>query len=184
MTLIIPIDADTKRTAEIHSLERMKYEYNRFGLNDIIRYNMILIGTIGQLLFKKLLDDNGINYIFEFQAGNYDNLDFKINNKIIEIKTSGFENNYQRLNLLYSEDQYQRGLYKKYDYCVLIFINGYIRNQRILELDKCNNGIIAGYLEYKNISRYRQTKRYLGDDYKVPLSDLKNIQILLDYLVG
>ena len=39
---------------------------------------MILIGTIGQLVFKKFLDQESITYDFEFQAGKFDEFDFKV----------------------------------------------------------------------------------------------------------
>ena len=166
--------------AMIHSEERLKYEYNRFGLSNKKRKSMILIGTIGQLIFKEFLESRNINFDFEYQAGNYDAMDFAINNEIIEIKTSGYDNSgYKYLNLLYSKDQFQAGIAKGFKYCVQIFINGYNRADRLLIADNCNSGTIAGFIPFLDIKKYKSQRRYFGDDYKVPLKDLKSIESLL-----
>ena len=92
------IEEEILTEAMNHSQRRIEFEYNRFGLSRNHRINMILIGTIGQLIFKKFLDKENIDHKFEYQAGQYDNFDFTINNKIFEIKTSGYNVNYKRLN--------------------------------------------------------------------------------------
>ena len=48
----ILVDESIKNLAIEHSAERMQYEYNRFGFNNEKRKNMILVGTIGQLIFN------------------------------------------------------------------------------------------------------------------------------------
>ena len=159
-----------------HSEERIKYEYNRFNLPNDKRKSMIVIGTIGQLIFKKLLENRNINFEFEYQAGRYDNMDFKINNDIVEIKTSGYDyKGYKHLNLLYSQDQLNAGIKKDFKYCVQIFINGYDRTNRVLIPKNCSNGVIAGYIPFLDIKKYPSQRRFFGDDYKVPISKLKNI---------
>ena len=80
----ILVDESMKRLAIEHSAERMQYEYDRFGFNNEKRRNMILVGTIGQLIFKKFLDDNKVKYDYELQAGNYDNFDFVIGNVFLK----------------------------------------------------------------------------------------------------
>ena len=62
-----------------HSKERLKFEYDRFKLPTAQRKSMILIGTIGQLIFKEYLEMKNITYKFEYQAGKYDDMDFSIN---------------------------------------------------------------------------------------------------------
>lgn len=95
---------------------------------------MILIGAIGKLILRKYLEDNNIKFEFEYQAGKYDEMDFSINNEIVEVKTSRYDNTgFQRLNLLYSEDQFQAELKKNFIYCVQIFINGYNRRTKMLD---------------------------------------------------
>lgn len=175
----IDIDDEIKELAINHSLERMNFEYDRFKLNDIQRRAMIIIGIIGELAFKKYLTNQNIDFNFEFQAGKYDNLDFEINNDILEIKSSGFEDNYYHLNLLYSNSQLQRGLRKNFKYCVVIFINGYDKLKKNINLIKCNQAIIYGYIEFNEIKKYKQLRKFYGDDYRVPLNKLKKINELI-----
>lgn len=175
------ISQGIKDQALNHAKERMKYEFNRFGFNDDQRLSMILIGTIGQLLFKQYLDENNIDYEYEMQAGQYDLMDFKIRDQIVEIKTSGFSDSYNHLNLLYSLDQYQSAIRKDFVYCVQIFIEGYDRKTKLLDLNACNNGYIAGYMPFENFPQYRNLiKRSYGDDYKIPLSNLISISSLIN----
>jgi len=171
-----------KEQALNHSNKRIEFEFDRFGLNLVERKSMILIGTIGQLVFKSYLENLNIKYDFEFQAGNFDEIDFKIYNKIIEIKTSGFDDYYSGLNLLYSEGQFQRGLRKGYAYCVQIFINGYQQSKKILDLERCDLAIISGYIEFSKIGNFKNQRKYYADDYKVPLKNLKSINLLISEL--
>jgi len=166
--------------AERHSVNRMSYEYDRFGFKDNQRMTMILIGTIGQLILKKYLEENKIVFDFEYQAGQYDEMDFSINNEIVEVKTSGYgQGGFNRLNLLYSEDQFRAGLNKNFAYCVQIFINGYNRQAKILDKELCDSATIAGYMPFSDIGNFWQKRRFYGDDYKVPLNKLININNLI-----
>lgn len=177
MPIEIKLTNELKKQAQEHASERLRYEFDRFHLDDDVRTSMILIGTIGQLIFKNYLDEKKIQYDFEFQAGNYDNYDFKINNNIFEIKCSAYDDKYEFLNLLYSEDQYQRGLLKNYKYCVQIFINGYNRKNRLLDLNKCDKGIIYGAILFDKIAAFKnRNKKYFGDDYKIPLKYLRSLE--------
>ncbi len=181
--ILVRIDDDVKKIALEHSEERMKYEFDRFKLSDKQRESMILIGTIGQLIFKKYLEDNNIEFEFEFQAGTYDKKDFQINGKIIEIKCSGFNDVYHHMNILYTNDQFQTGLKKKFEYCVQIFINGYDKTTKLLDTVKCTQGIISGYTKFTNIGNFKNPKmKYFGDYYKVPLDSLKPMSELLTIL--
>jgi len=87
----LDIPADLVLEADQHSVDRMSYEYNRFGFKNDQRMSMILIGTIGQLVLKKYLEENKIVFDFEYQAGQYDEMDFSINNEIVEVKISGYD---------------------------------------------------------------------------------------------
>lgn len=169
-----------KEAAHNHSIVRMNFEYDRFNLPYEVRQSMILIGTIGQLTFKQYLDQTNVPYDFEFQAGKFDDLDFKIMEHIIEIKTSGYDDSYSNLNLFYSEGQLARAIRKGYSYCVQIFINGYDRAKKILLLDRCTTSTIAGFVKFNEIPCYKQERKYFGDDYKVPINKLKPIESLLD----
>ena len=175
----IVVDEGIKHLAIKHSAERMQYEYDRFGFNQERRENMILVGTVGQLIFKKFLEDNHIPFDYELQAGNYDNFDFILNDDIFEIKTSGYFGSFNMLNLLYSRDQYMSGLSKGFKYCVQIFIDGLDDKTRLVDISKTSHAVIVGCIEFKNISRYRNYRQYRGDDYKVPLSELTSILSVL-----
>ncbi len=178
----IPISDDLKNEAYEHAQKRIEFEFDRAGYRARKqRVHMIWIGTIGQLLFKKYLKEKNIDFEFEFQAGDYDKYDFLVNNKIIDVKTSGFEDSrgYKYLNLLYPADQFATGLRKNYEYCVQIFINGYQRKARLLDRTKCNEGIIAGYIEFHKIKEFKNNhKRWWGDDYKISLGNLKSVEEL------
>ena len=165
-----------------HSKERIEFEYDRFGLNNEERKDKILVGAIGQLIFELLLKSKNIIYKHEYQAGNFDQFDFKVNDCIIDIKTSSYYNSYSYLNLLYEESQYQSGLKKGYDYCVQIFINGKNKDTGLVDLERCNLASISGYIDYKKIINFSNQRQYYGDDYKVPLPELTSINNLFDHL--
>lgn len=170
-----------KNEALEHAQERMQYEYNRFNLTNEQRQSMILIGTIGQLVFREYLDANNIEYEYEMQAGQYDAMDFKINDEIVEIKTSGFGDSYSHMNIFYSDDQYRSAIRKGFVYCVQIFIEGYNKDTKLLDLNACNNAYIAGYIRFENFPQFRNSnKRYFGDDYKIPLAQLNPIEQLIN----
>jgi len=179
----IKVTDKIRQLANNHTKERIKYEYDRFKLSLDKRKSMILIGSLGQIMFKHILDNQKINYEFQFQAGNYDLYDFKINNDIIEIKTSGYNNYFNNLNLLYANDQYIQGISKNYSYCVQQFLNGHDISSKLLDINKCSVCSCIGFIEYKEIKNYPNVRKYLGDDYKVPLSKLKPIELLLNKYV-
>jgi hypothetical protein len=180
MNIELKIDENIKNEAYKHSLKRIEFEYDRFKLPIEQRISMILLGTIGQLIFKKYLDVNNIKYNFEYQAGKFDEIDFEVGGDIYEIKTSGFIGDFSRLNLLYSEGQFQRGMKKNYAYCVQIFIDGYNRFDKLLDLDISRNAVISGYIEFPKIAKYKQQRRFYGDDYKIPLGHLKDVNELFN----
>ena len=62
------IDREIITEALGHSKQRMNYEYDRFKLPESSRMNMVLIGTIGQLIFRKFLNKNNIEHSFEYLA--------------------------------------------------------------------------------------------------------------------
>lgn len=174
----LKINDEIKALALKHSDERLQYEYNRFGFPNEKRKNMILIGTLGQLIFKEYLDSNNIGYNYQLKAGEYDDFDFEIRGDIYEIKTSGYRSDFSKLNLLYSSDQYIAGLSKGFKYCVQIFVNGFDLDTRMLDIAETNEATIAGYIEFERIARFKCARKFYGDDYKIPVSQLKNIENL------
>lgn len=176
----ISLEESLIKIAVRHSKERMQYEYDRFNLHDDARFDMILIGTIGQLAFKQYLDSRGIEYNFELQAGEFDNFDFEINTEIFEIKTSGYKKEFNGLNMLYNYEQYKRGITKGYKYCVQIFINGYDRENKKFDYDKCDNATIAGIIEFNKIKEYRCRNMGHAKCYIIPLNALLSVEEILN----
>ena len=176
--ILLEISKELLEEANIHSKQRMEFEYNRAGYNLDIRKSMVLIGTIGQLGFKKYLDSlKNIEYDMELQAGKYDSYDFIVNKRICEIKTSGYFDYWHKLNLLYSKDQFFQGTSKNFDVCFQLFINGYNRKTKILNLSECNQLVIAGFIKFSDIGRFKNpTPLFWGDDFKIPLDKLDSVE--------
>ena len=174
------ISQSIKTEASRHSEERMKFEYNRFGLSAEQRKSMILIGTIGQLMFKEYIIEQDVPFEFEYQAGQYDSMDFKLGEDIVEIKTSGYDNSFRHLNLLYSQDQFDAGLRKNFKYCVQMFVNGYSKNTKLLDLFMCDKCTIAGYIPFERIQDFKKERQFYSDDYKIPLTILFDINNLIN----
>jgi len=173
------INKEIIEEANLYSDKRMQFEYNRFGLSPEQRKSMILIGAIGQLMFKEYLTEQKVPFEFEYQAGNYDTMDFKLGQDIVEIKTSGYEVSFEHLNLLYSDDQLKAGVNKSFKYCCQLFINGYSRDKKLLNASHCNKCIIAGYIPFEDIQNFPSPRKIFGDDYKVPLRRLIDIKNLI-----
>jgi hypothetical protein len=157
----------------------MKFEYDRFDLPKASRESMITMGTLGQLAFGSYLKSSAIEHEFEFQAGEFDQFDFKIRSELWEVKTSGYQDSFKDLNLLYSADQFTRGIKLNYKYCIQLFVNGYVKERKALDLSRVKVAFIVGGIELGAIKMYRNERKYFGDDYKVPLSQLISIQKLL-----
>jgi len=180
MTWEIAISAEIAQMANNHALERIKFEYDRFGLPANSRISMITIGTIGQLVFKDYLEIQEIPFEFQMQAGKYDDYDFTIDGKKIEVKTSGFENrnDWENLNAIYNVNQMKAAVYKKYTASVQIFVNGYDKSTRTFDYKKCNHGIIAGWQFIDFIASVPKTNLPLGKAHLVPLKKLFPIETL------
>jgi hypothetical protein len=181
MSETIEIPASTIEEAFKHARVRIEFEYDRFNLDQTHRVNMIALGTIGQLIFRDYLDKLGVAYEFEYQAGNYDAFDFKINDKNIEIKTSGFEetNGWQRLNAIYNQNQIAQCEHKQIFGVVQIFINGYSKSTRKIDAGKCKQGIIAGWTTIESFKVARLVDLPYGRAYMIPLGQMKKISDLI-----
>lgn len=178
--IFINITEEMKLNAINHSKERMNYEFNRFKQNDTFRFNMLLIGTLGELVFKNYLESRSVSFNMEFQAGKYDSMDFEVNNRIIEIKTSGIdETGYSWLNLLYNSDQYQQAKNKNYSYVVLIFVDGYDRTKKTFDISLTTTAIIYGYIEFKKIGEFQITDNKFYSNHKVSLNELNPIDEII-----
>ncbi len=170
--------------ARAHAEQRLKFEFDRFGLSDQQRLSMITLGTIGQMIFEDFLLAREIDHDFEQQAGNYDNFDFRIGGRIVEVKTSGFGGGqeWQFLNAIYNESQLIVALHKGFFATVQIFINGYDRVTKILSCDNCIDAVIVGWIEVSEISMFPAKNLGYAAAHVIPLNDLHPIESLLEAL--
>ena len=184
MVTIIDIKPELVSAASNHAKERLGFEYDRFNLDDNQRLSMIQIGTVGQMLFRGFLDENNASYEFQLQAGKYDDYDFVIGNRIIEIKTSGYKgpSDWKSLNGIYNASQLRSAKQKQYYCSVQMFVNGYDKATKMFDASRCTVGVIAGWLEIDEISKYPETKLQYGSAHLFPLSDLKDAQDLINNL--
>lgn len=136
-----------------HAHKLFKYEYDRFSLADAKRLDMIKIGVIGELVFREYLMRIGSSFVYQDIIGKYDEFDFKVNGKKVEIKTSGYDYYPEDLNLLYNVEQYNHGLKKGTDFVYLVLVNGYNRRFQIFNSYECNTAILAGWIPFRQIPK-------------------------------
>lgn len=174
------VESDLGKEAYEHAKNRLGFEYDRFHLATEQRISMITIGTLGQLVFKKYLESNKVQFEFQLQYGKYDDYDFKIKNEIVEIKSSGYKyaDEWMKLNGIYNASQLEQALAKKYHCSVQIFLNGYDKVNKLFNIAKCDTAIIAGWLEIDEIAK--TDAKYLphGRAHLIPLEKLKPIETL------
>jgi len=175
--LEIPIQPHVIDEASIHAAKRLSFEFDRFKLDNSLRVSMITLGTIGQIVFRDYLKSHDFDFEFQLQAGKYDEFDFKINDKIIEVKTSGYENQsrWKALNGIYNFDQYRNALAKNFFCFVQVFISGYDKKTKALDLSKCKHAVIAGWLKISDIGSFPIRQLPLGDAFLIPISSLKEM---------
>jgi hypothetical protein len=179
----LTVDPDIGKQAYEHARNRLGFEYDRFHLATEQRLSMITIGTIGQLVFKKYLESNTVPFEFQLQYGKYDDYDFKIQDKIVEVKSSGYKNpdEWMKLNGIYNASQLEHAILKNYFCSVQIFLNGYDKVNKLFNIAKCETAIIAGWLEIEEIAK--TDPKYLphGKAHLIPLSQLKDIKTLIGF---
>ena len=178
------VTGDVKEITRAHSLERIKYEFDRFGLDKEKRIQMIELGTLGQLIFKQYLDQEGLIYDFEFQAGNYDDKDFQVGESIVEIKTSGYseKDGYSNLNAIYNHNQMQHAERKNISLVVQVFVNGYSKSAKTFNLEKCDRAVIVGFSTIKELKDSKLRYLPFGKAYLKPLKELHSIEDLKNFI--
>jgi hypothetical protein len=89
--VIVEIDSNILSTSDTIAIERVKHEYDRFGLSYKERIAKIKAGIIGELMFCQQLSKLGIPYLYYFVVGRYDEgYDFRVGKVKIDIKTTTF----------------------------------------------------------------------------------------------
>jgi hypothetical protein len=178
---LISLDKSIVEEAFRHAMKRIEFEYDRFGLNLEKRIAMIALGTVGQLVFRDYLSSQNVNFEFEYQAGKFDNFDFRIDERIIEVKTSGFDDSigWSHLNAIYNHEQLLAAQKKNIFASVQIFTNGYSPLTRVFDGASCTKAVIAGFAPVPTILASPKRKLPYGDAHLVPLSTLSKIEDLL-----
>jgi hypothetical protein len=164
-----------------HSEKRIEFEYDRFKLNRTKRLEMITLGTVGQLVFRNFLISNSVPHNFQYQAGDYDDFDFMIGSKVVEIKTSGFsdEKGWSHLHGIYNYEQIAAAERKNVDTCVQIFVNGYSSSDKSFDARSCNKAVIAGWVPLKKVQQAPVKKLPFGNAHLVPLGQYLDIDSLI-----
>lgn len=180
MTLELTVSKDLVEEAVLHAKNRIQYEFDRFHLKTEQRLSMITIGTVGQLIFKKYLESKSIDFKFQLQYGKYDDYDFEISKKIIEVKTSGYKlpNEWKKLNGIYNASQMENALLKNYYASVQIFINGYDKVNKLFNANNCNQGVICGWLSINEINKYPTKYLPFGKAHLFPVDNMNSIESL------
>ena len=178
---VIPITKEMRISAKAHADERLKYEFDRFGLDDNRRLSMIALGTIGQIAFKSFLEQSDVPHEFQMQAGKYDDYDFVIANRIIEVKTSGHSggDSWKSLNAIYNYSQLKNAIRKNYFCSVQIFVDGYDKSSKTFNVDSCKSAIIAGWIEISKIAQTEPISLPFGPAHLISLEKLNEIDALL-----
>jgi hypothetical protein len=178
---VLGVNKRFREEAKEHAKNRLGFEYDRFHLKTEQRLSMIALGTIGQIMFREYLNSKSIKFEFQLQFGKYDDYDFVIDEKIVEVKTSGFnkENEWKSLNGIYNASQLENALARNYFCSVQIFVNGYDKVNKLFNLQRCDTAIIAGWLEIKKISEFPTKYLPFGKARLFPLDNLKDISELI-----
>lgn len=170
-----------RTSAKVHASNRMQFEFDRFGLDDERRLSMITLGTIGQIAFKSFLEQMNVPHEFQMQAGKYDDYDFRIANRIIEVKTSGHSggDSWKSLNAIYNSSQLKQAIRKNYFCSVQIFVDGYDKSAKTFNVESCKSAVIAGWIEISKIAQTESVSLPFGSAHLISLEKLNEIDALL-----
>lgn len=165
-----------------HAKNGLGFEYKRFNLGVEQRLSMITIEIIGQMVFKDFLEKSSVKFDYQLQYGKFYNYDFKIADRIVDIKSSGYKNSddWLKLNAVYNVSQLQQAILKKYFCTVQIFLNGYDKVNKLFNVSKCDTAIIAGWLEIDQIASIDTKYFPHGRAHLIPLAKLKPIKTLFN----
>lgn len=89
--VLLKVPQDVQAAAKLLANERVKHEFNRFGLEASQRREKIPLGIVGELTFAQYLDDLGLNYLFYMVLGDYDlGHDFLVGQSRVDVKATNF----------------------------------------------------------------------------------------------
>jgi hypothetical protein len=175
--LYVRVDEKLIEQAKIESTRRMDFGFRGQNTDIQYKFNMIFISCIGELAFQKYLDSKSIKY--SFADPNLPGREVIIDSKKIEIKTSGYDIDFTRLNLIYNTAQYAQSADKGIDYVLQIFINGYKQNTYDFDETQCDKAVLAGFIDFDLIGKYPVEQNRRRPNHKIPLDNLNDIAKLL-----
>ncbi|MCF7931395.1 MAG: hypothetical protein K9L02_07795 [Acholeplasmataceae bacterium] len=173
----VSVEKELIEKAKIEAEKRMQFGF-RGPVRDLnYKHTMILISCIGELVFQRYLDSNSIKYTFIDPS--FSGKEIKINDKIVEIRTSGYDNDFSRLNFIYAVDQYDQSVNKGIDYVLQIFIKGYKQQSHIFDESECETAVLAGYIEFDAIQKFPIEQNRYRPNYKIDLDYLYDVSDLI-----
>lgn len=129
------------------------------------------IGMLGELLFKKFLDTQGMQYQTDDVVGRADKYDFLIRGKRVDLKTAlrimpmtDLKDNYK----LFLQ-KHQLGLHG--DVYVWIFVNG-------RDFDHAENAFIIGYMRAEAIKEYPINEQFASPAYAIPVGEVNPPELI------
>lgn len=158
---------------------RMQFGFRALHpVSDEYKFAKIYISCIGELVVQEFLNENKASY--QFVDNNFPGREIIINDKIVEIRTSGYNKSFSTLNLIYNDVQYIESMNKGISYVVQVFINGYNYYDKSFDDNLCSSGTIAGFIDFSDISNYSIVQNTNRPNYKIGLNDLKDIRRIID----
>ena len=181
MAIEISVNPSLTAKAYEHAKKRLGFEYDRFHLPTEQRLAMITIGTVGQLIFKEYLESKKVAFEFQLQYGQYDDFDFLIKDRIVEVKSSGYKSarDWEKLNGIYNHSQLEQAIRKNYFCSVQVFLNGYDKVNKLFNYKKCDTAVVAGWLEISEIAKTETKYLPFGKAHLFPLDQLNPIEKLI-----
>jgi len=133
------------------------------------------IGQIGQLAFKKYLQQQQIPFEEDQAIGRSDQYDFKINDKLFDIKTNVRKKSIQHIKGNFKLLLLKKQLGKHADYYIWILLN----QEDIYHINKA---YIVGFLNKEQLQKYATVQKIEGIDAlwippedTIPIQELKNV---------
>jgi len=175
---ILSITKSLLMMARQEANRRMSFGFRgQYQMSERYKFNMIFISCIGELIFQDFLKNNNIQ--FSIIDPDFPGRELRINDAIVEIRTSGYDKNFYHLNLIYNDIQYAESINKNITYVVQIFINGYDYINKIIDDTKCSIANIAGYIMFSDIVKYPIIQNIYRPNYRISLNELKDIKEIM-----
>lgn len=178
MMIKVSITDEMLLKAKKEANRRMAFGFRtEYPVSDSYKFDMIYISCVGELVVQEYLNNKKASYSFADRS--FPGKELSIKGRLVEITTSGYGDDFSKLNLLYNDRQYAESISKGISYVVQVFINGYQYKKQTFCENKCNTGYIVGYIEFNEIGKYPIVQNVNRPNYKVALSNLKSFDSII-----